>query len=238
MEDHGMPTLEEARRVNEAIVEAHLEANPGAFEAVAFAGDRMQEVLDMAEEAPGACAKAATIMCGTSWAQPFAGANKRTGVALARIALNRSGFDFACPADVGGADRLRRLLYEAQGLRARLDPGAVRGMQIFLWPRLAAHEGGGGFEDAVRRIVGKSAWLFDYMARESPLPAALSPEEKEAEEMARKCTDMGALAERILRARSRHAALLTPEMVGRLIGPRGGRGGGGPTSSTPRAGAA
>ena len=137
-----MPTLDEAGRINEAIVEAYLESNPGAFEAVAFAGERMQEVLDLAEKAPGVCAKAATLMCGIAWAQPFAGANKRTAVALARMMLNRNGFDFDCPA--GGSadgDRLRRLLFEVQGLRSRLDPDTVLKTQIYLWPRLKKHEG-------------------------------------------------------------------------------------------------
>ena len=232
MDDCEMPTLDEARRVNEAIVEAYLEANPGAFEAVAFAGERMQEVLDLARETPGTCAKAATLMCGTSWAQPFAGANKRTGVALAKIMLNRSGFDFDWP--VGDGDRLRRPLLEAQGLRARLDPGTVQVAQALLWSRMRRRECREAFEDAAGRIIRENAELFDYMGRETQLPAGRSAEEKEAEEAARGCTDMGAPAERIIRARNRHAASPTPEMIGRLIGPRGG----GPTSSTPRAGAA
>lgn len=76
------------------------------------------------------------------------------------------------------------------------------------------------FEVAVRRIIRENAGLFDYMARETPLPPALSAEEREAEEMAEKCGDVAALADRILRERNRHAASLTPQMVRQLIGPR------------------
>lgn len=232
MEGRGMPTLGEARRINEAIVEAYLESSPGAFEAVAFASERMQEVLDLAEKAPGMCAGAATLMCGTSWAQPFAGANKRTAVALARLMLSRGGFDFDCPSGAGaGADRLRRLLYEAQGRRACLDGGTVLRAQIYLWPRLKP-AGAEPFGAAARRIIRENAGLFDYMAREAPLPEALSAEEKEAEETAEKCTDVGALANRIIRARNGHAASLTPRDIRLLIGPREA------TLRTPRAGAA
>lgn len=142
MEGGGMPTLDEARRVNEAVVEAYLEANPGALEAVAFAAERMQEVLDLTDKASGMCAKAATIMCGVAWAQPFSGANKRTGVALARMMLNRNGFDFDCPAAGGSdGDRLRRLLFEIQERRSRLDSDTVKKTQIYLWPRVKRHEG-------------------------------------------------------------------------------------------------
>lgn len=219
MDGRGMPTLDEARRINETIVEAYLEANPGAFEAVAFAGERMQEALDLAEKASGTCAKAAILMCGTSWAQPFAGANKRTGVALAKLMLNRSGFDFDCPGCDGGGDRLRRLLFEIQGRRACLDPGTVAKAQVWMWPRLK-RRGAEPFEDAVRRIIDENGAFFDYMARETPLPATLSAEEREANEMAEKCTDMAALGERILRTRNRHAASFTPGMIRLLIGPR------------------
>ena len=216
-----MPTLDEARRINEAIVEAYLESNPGAFEAVAFSSERMQEVLDLVERASGMCAKAATLMCGIAWAQPFAGANKRTAVALARLMLNRNGFDFDCPAgESAGGDRLRRLLYEAQGQRSCLDPGAVLRAQVYLWPRLtriAAEP----LEAAARRIMRENAGLFDYMAREEPLPEDFSAEEKEAEVMAEKCQDVGALADRILRTQNRHAASFTPQMIRLLIGPRG-----------------
>lgn len=77
------------------------------------------------------------------------------------------------------------------------------------------------FEAAARRIIRENEGLFDYMAREEPLPEALSAEEKEAEEMAKKCQDVGALADRILRTQNRHAASFTPQMIRLLIGPRG-----------------
>lgn len=220
MDGRGMPTLDEGRRVNEAIVEAYLEANPSAFEAVAFAGERLQEVLDLAEKATGMCAKAATVMCGVAWAQPFAGANKRTGVALAKLMLGRIGFDFDGPAGASGGDRLRRLLIEVQGRRTYLDPGTVAKAQAWMWPRLK-RRGAEPFEDAVRRIIGENGTFFDYMARETPLPAALSAEEREAEEMTEKRADMAALGARILRTRNRHAASFTPAMIRLLIGPRG-----------------
>ena len=232
MEGHGMPTLDEARRINEAIVEAYLESNPGAFEGVAFAGERMQEVLDLVERASGMCAKAATLMCGIAWAQPFAGANKRTAVALARLMLGRNGFDFDCPAgESAGSDRLRRLLYEAQGRRSCLDPGAVLRAQVYLWPRLTK-TAAEPFEAAVRRIIRENAGLFDYMAREEPLPEDLSAEEKEAEAMAEKCPDARALANRMLRTRNCRASSFTQRDIRLLAGPRG------PTLRTPRAGAA
>lgn len=237
MKDETVPTLDEARRINEAIIEAHLESSPGAFEAVAFADDRMQEVLDLVEGASGARAKAATIMCGTAWAQPFAGANKRTAVALAKIMLNRSGLDFDCLGDSDTGDRLRRPLFEVQGLRSRLDPETVRKTRIYLWPRLKRRRGL-AFEAAVRRVIRENAGLFDYMAREPPLPAALSAEEREAEEMAGECADDGALAERIMGAQSGRAPLLAPDMIRRLAGPRGPQRPAPPTSGTPRAGGA
>lgn len=219
MERRVVPTQGEARRVNEAIVEAYLESNPGAFEAVAFAAERMQEVIDLAEGAPGMCAKAATVMCGTSWAQPFAGANKRTGVALARLLLSRGGFDVECPEGGSGSDRLRRLLYDAQGRRASLDRGTVLRMQAYMWPRLRGREAGAeALEAAVRRIIRENAGLFDYMARETPLPAALSAEEREAERLVGECADAGALAARMLRAL---APRLSPRTARLLAGPRG-----------------
>lgn len=76
------------------------------------------------------------------------------------------------------------------------------------------------FEGAVRRIIRENGAFFDYMARESPLPAALSAEEKEAEEMVKECTDAEALAMRIIRTRNRNAASFTPEMIRQLVGPR------------------
>lgn len=77
------------------------------------------------------------------------------------------------------------------------------------------------FEGAVSRIIRENGAFFDHMARESPLPADLSAEEREAAEMAKECTDVEVLAERIIRTQNKNAASFTPEMIRQLIGRRG-----------------
>ena len=224
MSDSGVPSLDEMKALNEGIIKAYRKANPGAFEAVGFSRNSMQDVLDLVEACQDLCAKASVLMCGTAWAQPFSGANKRTAVASAKILLGRHGLDIECSLDGGGGDRLRRLLLEVQGRRACLDHDVVAKAQICVWKSLRRHATE-PFSAMARRIIEENARLFDYMAKEPPLPAGLSAEEAEAERLVAEWGKRGGgrppagEAERILRTENPHAGSFSPEMIRMLAGP-------------------
>lgn len=223
MNSSGVPSLEEVETINRGIIEAYLKANPGAFEAIGFDRNSMQDVLDRVGACHGLCAGASVLMCGIAWAQPFSGANKRTAVASAKVLLGRHGLDIDCSIDDGSGDSLRRLLLEIQELRACLDPGVLLKMQICLWRRLR-RQSPEPFSAAARRIIEENASLFDLMGKEAPLPARLSAEEEEAERLIRKWgTRNGARppageAERILRTQNPHARSFSTEQIRMLAG--------------------
>lgn len=223
MNDSGVPSLDEMEMLNRDIIEAYLQDNPGAFEAISFDRNSMQGVLDRAEACDGLCAKASVLMCGIAWAQPFSGANKRTAVASAKVLLGRHGLDIDCSIDGGSGDGLRRLLLEIQERRACLDPGVLLKTQVCLWRRLR-RQAPESFSAAARRIIEENARLFDLMGKEAPLPARLSTEEEEVERLISKWgTRNGARppageAERILRAQNPHAGLFSTEMIRMLVG--------------------
>lgn len=80
------------------------------------------------------------------------------------------------------------------------------------------------FSATVRRIIEENASLFDYMAKELPLPARLSAEEEEVERLIRKWgpKDDARLpageAERILRTQNPHAESFSAEEIRMLVG--------------------
>lgn len=226
MNSSGVPSLDEMETINRDIIEAYTKANPGAFEAISFDRSGMQGVLDRVKACHGLCAKASVLMCGIAWVQPFSGANKRTAVASAKVLLGRHGLDIDCSIGDGSGDSLRRLLLEIQERRACLDPGVLLKTQMSVWRRLR-RQAPEPFSATVRRIIEESADLFDYMAKESPLPARLSAEEEEAERLIRKWgTRNGARlpageAERILRTQNPHAGSFSAEEIRMLVGSGG-----------------
>ena len=223
MNDSGVPSLDELEMLNRSIIEKYKKANPGAFEAICLNKNSMQGVLDRVGACHGLCAKASVLMCGIAWAQPFSGANKRTAIASAKVLLGRYGMDVDCSLDGGGGDALRRLLLEIQERRACLDPGVLLKTQICLWRHLRehAHE---PFNAMARRIIEENAVLFDHMAREAPLPARLSAEEEEMEQMIKErgpSVDASLPAEegkRILLAKNPCAGSLSAERIRMLVG--------------------
>lgn len=222
--DSGVPSLDEMKALNEGIIKAHRKANPGAFEAVGFNRNSMQDVLDRVEACQDLCAKASVLMCGIAWAQPFSGANKRTAVASAKILLGRHGLDIECSLDGGSGDRLRRLLLEVQGRRACLDHDVVAKTQICVWKSSLRRHAAEPFSAMARRIIEENARLFDYMAKEPPLPAGLSAEEAAAERLVAEWGKGGGgrppagEAERILRTENPHAGSFSPETIRMLAG--------------------
>lgn len=88
------------------------------------------------------------------------------------------------------------------------------------------------FSAMARRIIEENEGLFDYMAKEPPLPARLSAEEEEAERMTRgrEARDGAFLpaeeAERILRTKNPYAGSFSEEMIRMLVGSDGAPAGG------------
>lgn len=69
--------------INKGIIQEWLEQNPTAFEAVNVNHDKLKEILTTVNKQENLIMKAAYLLGGISWSQPFSGGNKRTAFVCA-----------------------------------------------------------------------------------------------------------------------------------------------------------
>ena len=110
--------------------------------------------------------KAAHIMGATSWAQPFVGANKRTGILVAATFLNENGYSI----DISKKDEvyLREVLYRIQDNRSELDSSIIGELILY-------------FSKNISETMSKTREEFQdsFLEKYSPLFEDLGNEKKD-----------------------------------------------------------
>lgn len=82
--------------------------------------------------------KSVVIMGGIAWAQPFSGANKRTGVVCADTWLRINGYTLSTEGDED-REYLRSLLFEIQEKREEMDDFTFAKIILSVAKRLRKH---------------------------------------------------------------------------------------------------
>ena len=125
-------------QINKGIIEEWNQKNPMKKETFHADGDRLTEVLDMVRKYDDFITKSAIIMGGIAWAQPFSGANKRTGVVCADTWLRINGYTLTTEGDED-REYLRSLLFEIQEKREEVDDFTLAKIILYVAKRLQKH---------------------------------------------------------------------------------------------------
>lgn len=100
--------------------------------------DRLSEVLTLAQKHDEPIVQAAYLLAGISWAQPFSGSNKRTGIVSADTLLRINGLMLVIAAESDIA-YLQSLLYEIQESRSELDDMTLAKIILYVTKRIKKH---------------------------------------------------------------------------------------------------
>ena len=126
---------------NRKEIEERLAKNPSAMEAFCVAEERLDEVLKMVENIGNdlefhdkLITKAAYFLGGLSWAQPFCGGNKSTGLLMTLVFLQDNGFTLEIPED--DEAYLIDLLYEMQEDRASLSHETIHKLILYMQKKI------------------------------------------------------------------------------------------------------
>ncbi|MGI0076538.1 MAG: Fic family protein [Nitrosopumilaceae archaeon] len=101
--------------------------------------DRVLQIIDDAgnpsDTKENLIIKAAYIMGATSWAQPFVGGNKRTGILVAATFLNENGYLISISKE--DEVYLREVLYRIQDNRSELDSSIIRELILYISTKIS-----------------------------------------------------------------------------------------------------
>lgn len=130
---------------NRKEIEERLKKNPTAAEAILVSNDRLNEVLKIVDSVGNnldhreqIITKAAYFLGAISWAQPFGGANKRTGFIMVVIFLRDNGYDLEIPEY--DEARLISLLYDIQEERSTLSHEIIENLILYMKERTIRYE--------------------------------------------------------------------------------------------------
>lgn len=121
--------------INKGIIQEWLEQNPTAFEAVNVNHDKLKEILTIVNKQENLIMKAAYLLGGISWSQPFSGGNKRTAFVCADTILRLNGFRFSIESK-NEQEYLRKLLLEIQDERSRLNEDVMAKIILYVSKRI------------------------------------------------------------------------------------------------------
>ncbi len=124
--------------INKGILKEWNEKNPDNIESIAVNEDRLDEVLEMVKKYDEPIIRAAYLLAGISWTQPFSGGNKRTGFVSADTLLRMNGFILVVNTQ-SDIDYLQSLLYEIQESRSELDDMTLAKIILYLTKRIKKH---------------------------------------------------------------------------------------------------
>ena len=125
-------------KINKGIIEEWNENNPTEKESFAVSENRLEEVLNLVKKQDDYISQAAYLVAGISWAQPFDGANKRTGVVCADTLLRMNGFTLSAERDEE-REYIRSLLFEVQESRKEMDDFTLAKIILYVAKRLKKH---------------------------------------------------------------------------------------------------
>ena len=121
--------------INKGIIQEWLEQNPTAFEAINVNHDKLKEILTIVNKQENLIMKAAYLLGGISWSQPFSGGNKRTAFVCADTILRLNGFRFSIESK-NEQEYLRKLLLEIQDERSRLNEDVMAKIILYVSKRI------------------------------------------------------------------------------------------------------
>lgn len=121
--------------INKGIIQEWLEQNPTAFEAINVNHDKLKEILTIVNKQENLIMKAAYLLGGISWSQPFSGGNKRTAFVCADTILRLNGFRFSIESE-NEQEYLRKLLLEIQDERSRLNEDVMAKIILYVSKRI------------------------------------------------------------------------------------------------------
>jgi prophage maintenance system killer protein len=121
--------------INKGIIQEWLEQNPTAFEAVNVNQDKLKEILTTVNKQENLIMKAAYLLGGISWSQPFSGGNKRTAFVCADTILRLNGFRLSIESK-NEQEYLRKLLLEIQDERSKLNEDVMAKIILYVSKRI------------------------------------------------------------------------------------------------------
>lgn len=124
--------------INKGILKEWNEKNPTNKETIAVNEDRLDEVLTLMQKHDEPIVQAAYLLAGISWAQPFSGGNKRTGIVSADTLLRINGLMLVIASESDVA-YLQSLLYEIQESRSELDDMTLAKIILYVTRRIKKH---------------------------------------------------------------------------------------------------
>jgi len=95
------------------------------------------DTLKVNDDLQGLIKKGAYLMASIAWAQPFSGGNKRTAILTAATFFHHNGAEMDIPED---DKELRRLLYEIQEERTRLNETVMGRIIFYISKTVKYHE--------------------------------------------------------------------------------------------------
>lgn len=125
-------------QINKGIITEWNQTNPPIKEEFHVDDTRLDEVLSLVNENEDYITKASYIMAAMSWAQPFSGGNKRTGVVCAETWLRINGYTLTTENDEE-REYLRSLLFEIQESRKKMDDFTLAKIILYVSRRLKKH---------------------------------------------------------------------------------------------------
>jgi len=123
--------------INKGIIEEWNQKNPDQ-EVFAADNNRLNEVMKLVKKQDDFITRAGYYMAAMAWAQPFSGANKRTGVVCADTWLRMNGYLLSAENDKD-REYIRSLLFEVQGRRDKMDDFTVAKIILYVAKRLKKH---------------------------------------------------------------------------------------------------
>lgn len=124
--------------INKGIIEEWNEKNPTKKESYTVSDERLDEVLKLVSDQDDFITQAGYFMAALSWAQPFAGANKRTGVVCADTLLRINGYMLSTEKDED-REYIRSLLFEVQESRIEMNEFTLAKIILYVVKRLKKH---------------------------------------------------------------------------------------------------
>lgn len=121
--------------INKGIIQEWLEQNPTAFEAISVNQDKLKEILTTVNKQENLIMKAAYLLGGISWSQPFSGGNKRTAFVCADTILRLNGFRLSIESK-NEQEYLRKLLLEIQDERSKLNEDVMAKIILYVSKRI------------------------------------------------------------------------------------------------------
>ena len=130
-----MITKKDIIAINKGILEEWLNEHPNEHEGISANEKELTKILKLVKEQESPIAKAAYLMGGISWAQPFGGGNKRTGFVCADTLLRMEGYKMVIDTEED-REYLKKLLWEIQESRHEMNSFTLAKLVLYVAKRI------------------------------------------------------------------------------------------------------